>query len=75
MMHFTYLNGIPVQLGSPLPSSIYSLQVVVPPLPVAFPLEQVPQLKAWLNDLVDRLTCDYFTYNGVLIPTDDITKF
>lgn len=75
MMHFIHLNSIPVQLGAPLPSVIHSLEIQVPFMPISFPSEQVPQLKAWLNQLVDRLDCEYFTYNGVLIPTNEITKF
>ncbi len=74
MFQFIYLNGIPVPLGSSLPSIITSLQIHVPPI-ISFPSEQVPQLKQWLNSIVDRLDCDYFSYNGVLIPTDEITKF
>lgn len=75
MLQFIYLNGLPTQLGSPLPITIHSLQIQMPFTPVAFPLEQVPALKIWLNSLVDRLNCDYFSYNGVLIPTNEITKF
>lgn len=75
MLQFIYLNGIPVQLGSPLPVSIHSLQIQMPIMSIAFPSEQVPALKEWLNSIVDRLDCDYFSYNGVLIPTNEITKF
>lgn len=75
MLQFIYLNGTPTQLGSPLPSTIHSLVIHMPPVPIAFPEHQVPALKAWLNDLVDRLDCDYFSYNNVLIPTNEITKF
>ncbi len=74
-MHFIHLNGIPVQLGAPLPFAITCLQIQMPFMPISFPSEQVPALKTWLNSIVDCLDCDYFTYNGVLIPTDEITKF
>lgn len=74
MLHFIFLNGVPTQLGAPLPSVIRSLEIRIP-MPIAFPEHQVPELKAWLNDLVDRLDCDYFSYNNILIPTNEITKF
>lgn len=75
MLQFIYLNGIPVQLGSPLPTTITSLQIQMPPMLISFPSEQVPALKEWLNSIVDHLDCDYFSYNGVLISTNEITKF
>jgi hypothetical protein len=74
-MNFVYINGIPMQLGSPLPVTIQSFIISMPPMPVQFPSDQVPQLKQWLNSIIDRLTCSHFTYNNVLIPIEDLIKF
>jgi len=68
------INGIHTQLGANLPTTIHALDVSVR-FPTQIPLNQVPQVKAWLNNIIDRLDSEYSTYNGILIPSSELKKF
>jgi len=68
------LNTVPVNIGAKLPSTITSC--VIESFPgILIKTEQVPLVKKWLNDMVDKLTCKYVSFNGTLIETIEIQKF
>ena len=68
-------NGL-YQLLQPLPSSITSFCIEYNPnIRVKFSKEQTPHVKAWFNDIIERLDTDYVSFNGVLIPSSDLNKF
>ena len=73
-MVFIYINGVYVKLGSALPDTISSLTVETQP-GILILANQIPLLKQWLNDIADRLTCEYVSYNGTLVPVSEIHKF
>lgn len=74
MFYKISINNKAVQLGQPLPEVITSCVIDVFP-GVTIPSEQVPQLKVWLNQLHDKLACEYVQYNGVLMQPSDLNKF
>jgi len=69
------INEQPFQIGQPLPSSITSLSISHIKFPIPIDPRQVPQIKAWLNQLMDSLDTDWITYNDVLISTEELVKF
>ena len=68
------INGTNVSLGSPLPTNIFSFRLVCM-MPIVIPQEDVVKLKAWLNTIVDRLSCDYVEYNNVLVAKTALKKY
>ena len=68
------INHQPIEIGNPLPDRITSL-VVHLFMNMQIPSSQAPLIKAWLNSVIDRLDCDYVTYNGTLIPAHELKKF
>ena len=68
------INGMAIQLGAPLPSSIHHFEVTLY-MPIQLPKEQAVQLKSWLNQIIDKLDCEYVSYNNVLIPANELKKF
>jgi len=68
------INGVRTQLGSNLPATVHAFDVSLT-FPTQIPLNQVPQVKAWLNSIIDRLDSEYCTYNGILIPSSELKKF
>ena len=68
------INNQLVELGAPLPDSIYEFSVLLF-MNVALNAASTIAVKAWLNNIVDRLDTDYVSYNNVLIPTNELVKF
>ena len=68
------INNQLVELGSPLPDSIYEFGVLLF-MNVTLDAASTIAIKAWLNNIVDRLDTDYVSYNNVLIPTNELVKF
>ena len=68
------INNQLVELGSPLPNSIYEFSVLLL-MNATLDAASAVALKAWLNSIIDRLDTDYVSYNNVLIPTNELVKF
>ena len=68
------INNQLVELGSPLPDSIYEFSVLLF-MNVTLDAASTIAIKAWLNNIVDRLDTDYVSYNNALIPTNELVKF
>ena len=68
------INNQLVELGSPLPDSIYEFSVLLF-MNVTLDAASTIAIKAWLNNIIDRLDTDYVSYNNVLIPTNELVKF
>ena len=68
------INNQLAELGSPLPDSIYEFSVLLF-MNVTLDAASTIAIKAWLNNIVDRLDTDYVSYNNVLIPTNELVKF
>ena len=70
------INNQPVQIGCQLPDVITQLSLDLNPF-IRLPCEQheVVLIKAWLNDVVDRLDTEYVTYNGTLVKSTGLRKF
>lgn len=68
------INNQLVELGSPLPDSIYEFSVLLF-MNVTLDATSTIAVKAWLNNIIDRLDTDYVSYNNVLIPTNELVKF
>lgn len=70
------INKQQVQIGCKLPDSITELSIQTNPL-IRLQCEssEVALIKAWLNDIVDRLDTEYVLYEGVLIRSDELRKF
>jgi len=72
------VNGKPQELGAEVPPVITALAIVFNPhpmVPVRVPIQQVPKLKAWLNQIINNCTCSHVSYNKVLIATTDCKLF
>ena len=70
------INKEQVQISCKLPESITQLSLDLNPF-IQLQCEQheVALIKAWLNDVVDRLDTEYVAYNGTLIKSTDLKKF
>ena len=68
------INNQLVELGSPLPDSIYEFSVLLF-MNVTLDAASTIAVKAWFNNIVDRLDTDYVSYNNVLIPTNELVKY
>lgn len=70
------INKQQVQLGSSLPNTITEFAVQTNPfLLIQVDPAQATFIKAWLNDIVDRLNTEYVLYNGTLIKSTELRKF
>ena len=70
------INKQQVQIGCQLPDVITQLSLDLNTL-IQLQCEQheVALIKAWLNDVVDRLDTEYVLYNGTLIKSAELRKF
>ena len=70
------INNQHVQIGCQLPDVITQLSLDLNPF-IQLQCEQheVALIKAWLNDVVDRLDTEYVSYNGTLIKSTELRKF
>lgn len=70
------INKQQVQLGCILPDKITEFAVHTT-LFIRLEVEpaQATWIKAWLNDIVDRLDTEYILYNGTLIKSAELRKF
>ena len=68
------INNRLVELVAPLPDSIYEFSVLLF-MNATLDAASAVALKAWLNNIVDRLDTDYVSYNNVLIPINELVKF
>lgn len=70
------INNQPVRIGCQLPDVITQLSLDLNPF-IQLQCEQheVAFIKAWLNDVVDRLDTEYVLYNGTLVKSTDLRKF
>jgi len=62
------------QLGAPLPTEIFSLDIQLL-MPMQIQPTQSPLIKQWLNQIIDKLNCEYVSYNKILIPVNELKKF
>lgn len=75
-MYSIVVNSQPTTIGQLLPDTIHSLSVSYDLVfTIQIPKADTPHVKAWFNALIDRLSCDYVSYNGVFIPTSELNKF
>lgn len=70
------INGVPAQLGQPIPEEVTSLQITIQrdmfgqgPI---IPFEQSHHVRAWIKELIKKTTTKYITFNGVLISTEEM---
>ena len=68
------LNGEYVQLLERIPERVTSLEVLLH-INVRVEHGMGLHIKTWLNDIMDRLDCEYVTYQGILIPTKELKRF
>jgi len=69
------VNNKRVILLEELPEKVTQLSLMLhPAVRIKIPKHQEKAIKKWLNILVDRVQCDYVSYNGVLIPKGDLRK-
>ena len=70
------INNQLVQIGCQLPDVITQLSLDLNTF-IQLQCEQheVALIKAWLNDVVDRLDTEYILYNGTLIKSTELRKF
>lgn len=69
------LNGTEFQIGQPLPANIEYLNISCGVFAPTVQQHQIPLVKKWLNEVVDAFTGTHATYNGILVPKNDIVKF
>ena len=70
------INKEQVQIGCPLPDMITEFAIETNPfIRLQVDPAEATFIKAWLNDVVDRLDTEYISYNGTLIKTTDLRKF
>ena len=70
------INKQQVQIGCPLPDTITEFAIQTNPfILVQVDPAQATYIKAWLNNLVDRLDIEYVLYNGTLIKSTELRKF
>ena len=70
------INKQQVQLGCKLSNKITEFAVHTT-LFIRLEVEpaQATWIKAWLNDIVDRLDTEYVLYNGTLVKSTELRKF
>ena len=65
-----------MQIGCKLPESITQLSLDLNPfIQLQCKQHEVTIIKAWLNDVVDRLDTEYILYNRTLIKSTELRKF
>lgn len=70
------INNQPVQIGCQLPDVITQLSLDLNPfIQLQCKQHEVALIKAWLNDVVDRLDTNYVSYKGILVKSTDLRKF
>lgn len=69
------INGIFVDILSPLPDKINNFSVTLLPIYIPIPNERVVEVKKWLNTLIDRLDTDFVVFNNTFVETKDLRKF
>ncbi len=70
------INKQLVQIGCALPDKITEFAVQTDPfILLEVDHAQATWIKAWLNDIVDRLDTEYVLYNGTLVKSTDLRKF
>lgn len=70
------INKQQVQIGCPLPDIITELAIQTNPfIRLQVDPAEATYIKAWLNDVVDRLDTEYVLYNGTLVKSTDLRKF
>jgi len=67
-------NGRYVQLLGDIPDRITSLDIKLH-MNIRFEHGMLLHIKDWLNKIMDRLDCEYVTYQNVLIPANELKKF
>ena len=70
------INKQQVQIGCLLPDTITEFAIQTNPL-IRLQVDpaQATFIKAWFNDIVDRLDTEYVLYNGTLIKSTKLRKF
>ena len=70
------INNQPVQIGCQLPDGITQRSLDLNPF-IQLQCEQheAALIKAWLNNVLDRLDTEYAAYNGTLVKSTDFRKF
>ena len=70
------INKQQVQIGCVLPNTIIEFAIQTNPL-IRLQVDpaQATFIKAWFNDIVDRLDTEYVLYNGTLIKSTKLRKF
>ncbi len=70
------INKQQVQLGCKLSNKITEFALQTNPfIQLQVDPAQATWIKAWLNDIVDRLDTEYVLYNGTLIKSAELRKF
>ena len=70
------INKQQVQIGCLLPDTITEFAIQTNPfIQLEVDPAQATFIKAWLNDVVDRLDTEYVSYNGTLVKSTDLRKF
>ena len=70
------INKQQVQIGCQLSELIAQFSLDLNPLiQLQCAQHEVALIKAWLNDVVDRLNTEYVLYNGTLIKSAEFRKF
>lgn len=70
------INKQQVQIGCLLPDTITEFAIQTNPL-IRLQVDpaQATFIKAWFNDIVDRLDTEYVLYNGTLVKSTKLRKF
>ncbi len=70
------INGVDTEIGHKLPSVIEYLNISINPMiQQTVRPHNIKLVKNWLNAVVDALTNDYATLNGLAIRKEDINIF
>ena len=70
------INKQQVQLGCILPDKITEFALQTNPfIQLQVDPAQATFIKAWLNDIVDRLDTEYVLYNEALVKSTELRKF
>ena len=68
------VSNQPISLGGYFTTPIISLDIQLL-YPMQIHSHQTPQLKQWLNSIIDNLDCEYVSYQNVLIPSSELRRF
>lgn len=68
------INGVPIQIGAPLPAEITTLSIQFAPTRVMIPKTEVQPITDWLTDLRSRLVCTHMLLNQTFIQVSDLPK-